>query len=110
MYVGVGEEMIDTGVVLLIIAAVLLVAVMAAKSAGYKFKHYNESVSVLVTVVIVAGAVSVFGFTQYIAFASVIGAMILVTSSFADYPKMITDGAMILTVAGAVGTLLIFIL
>jgi len=102
--------MYETGLVLFAASSVVLIAVLILHYfRGYKVPKFDIVLVVLSTVVVVSGAVSLYDVSHYLAYASVLGSLILVESSFYDFPPLISNAAMVLSLAGAVGIMLLVI-
>ena len=100
--------MYDTGLILFGVSSVVLIAVLILHYVKkQEIPRFDLILVVLSTVVIVSGAVSIYELDHYVAYASVLGSLILVLSSFYDFPKMITNIAMVLSLAGAIGIMLL---
>ena len=100
----------ESSVIMFTISAILLVAVLTLRSVGFKVPQVNEMILIVGTVVIVSAAVSVSSTAEWLAMFTVVGAIVLVFAGFVGFPKWLTNFAMLLTVAGAVATLLIFLI
>ena len=100
--------MYDAGLIMFGVSSAVLIAVLVLHYfRGYNIPKFDIVLVVLSTVVIVSGAVILYQLDHYIAYASVLGSLILVLSSFYDFPKMITNIAMVLSLAGAIGIMLL---
>jgi len=88
-------------------SVVLIAALILHYIKKKEIPKFDLILVVLSTVVIVSGAVSLYELDHYVAYISVFGSLILVLTSFYDFPKFITNVAMVLSLAGAVGIMLL---
>jgi len=98
----------DASIILFGVSSVILIVVLALHYfRDYDIPKFDVVLVVLSTIVIVSGAVSLYQLDHYIAYASVLGSLLLVLSSFYDFPKLVTNMAMVLSLAGAIGIMLL---